>query len=166
MEKQSSTSEHAVRKSCLRLSVLHTLSSCIIWDNTHNSPCQRTLLWPSERWGSLIIQTSDGQLFAAEGWAPFGRKKSNIIAQWQGNSVVLQAAGLRSPWKPSSQGLTNYKSNSLTALRIGHWSPDTSLLQSQRNTQVSIPSVFLCKQSPFHTADISLCRFHHYIRFQ
>lgn len=166
MEKQRSTSEHVVRKSCLRHSALHTLSSCIIQDNIHLSPCQRSLQWPFERWGSLIIQTSDGWLFAAEGWAPFGRKKSNIIAQWWGNSVVLQAAGLLSPWKPSSQGLTNYKSNSLAALGIGHWSPDTSLLQSHRTTQLSIPSVFLYKQSTFHTANIILGRFQHCIRFQ
>lgn len=95
----------------------------------------------------LIIQTTDVLLFAAEGWAPFGRKKSNIIAQCRGNNVVLQAAGLRSPWKPSSQGLANYKSNSIAALRTGHWSPDTSVLQSHRNTQVSIPSDI------FHSAD-------------
>lgn len=156
MEKRSSTSEHAVRKSCLRHPVLHMLSSCIIRDKTYHSLSQRTLLWPSVRWGSLIIQTSDGLLFAAEGWAPFGRKKSNIIAQWRGNSIVLQTAGLRSPWKPSSQGLANYKSNSITALRIGHWSPDTSVLQSHRNTEVLIPSVFLYKQSTFHTADSGL----------
>lgn len=105
------------------------------------------------------------RLFAGEGWALFERKESNITAQWWGNSIVLQAAGICSPWKPSSQGLTNYKSNSLVALRTGHWSPDTSVLQSHRNTQVLIQSVFLYKQSTFHTADISLCRFHHWIKF-
>lgn len=107
-----------------------------------------------------------GFLFAAEGWAPFGRKKSNIIAQWRDNSIVLQAVGLRSPWKPSSQGLANYKSNSIAALKIGHWSPDTAVLQSHRNTQVSIPSVFLYKQSTYHTAGMRLCRFHHWNSFQ